>query len=97
MGSNIFFRFFLFMQIVGIGIDLPETLAFFAVNIFSVTFLALALFTVDNVSMYFFFPQFLGKLIPLEFKCVFHINSWLLSCKALRFVFLFARTISRNR
>ena len=97
MSSDVFFRFFLLVQIVGIGIDLPETPAFLAVNIFSITFLAQAFFAFENVLAYLFFSKFFWKLIPFEIECISHINSWLLSCKALPFVFLFARTISQNQ
>ena len=97
MSSDVFFRFFLLVQIVGIGIDLPETSAFLAVNILSVTFFALAFFAVRNVLAYLFFSKFFRKLVPFEIECISHISSWLLSCKALPFVFLFARTISRNQ
>jgi len=97
MGSDVFFSFFLFVQIVGIGIDQPQTPACPAVNAFSVTFFAWAFFAVENVLAYLFFSKFFWKLVPFEIECVSHISNWLLSCKALPFVFLFARTISQNQ
>ena len=97
MSPNVFFRFFLLVQIVGIGIDLPDTPAFLAVDVFSVTFFTLAFFAIKNVLPYLFFSQFFWKLVPFKIERVFHINNWLLSCKAHPSSFLFARTISQNQ